>query len=937
MTNPGPPTVVKHYQLVRQIGSGGMSDVFLATDRRDGSEVVVKLLRNVVGDDDSYRERFEREAHVGALLRSPFTVHLLDFGRTAEGQYFLVTEYVDGGSLQDALRNGPMEPRRAVRIAAQVARALEEAQARGVIHRDIKPANVMLTANDGVKVLDFGIARQEGALTITMPGSFVGTANYAAPEASLGETDMRSDIYSLGATLYHMLAGQPPFSGDLLQVLRQHREATVNLNALQNCPEELIDIIRKCLAKNPEERYQSASQLAGAIEHASRATTNPPVPIVESGPTVIESPGAAASQPLLAPDDLPSESVTSARPLPPEPATAYTMVRPPAAPVTPAGPGTSASDSMSRPPVPVELSLHAVPGSRSRYELQLRHGNPAPLHLMLSASGAGLRFELPGSVLAQAGTTKVPLVVQPAKRRMAGGARSLPFAVHASGSGAEPTSAHASYADQPSTARLIVPVAGGVALLAAAAISVPLVLSGGGDDAEGEENTPTATTTSTSTAVATATTTAVPTTAAGETELAFVVNQDHFARSGPDGTNVAETDVRGFNTNWSADGAAVVYEANLTGNFEVWLTTKDSPEAVNVSNHASSDSQPAISPDGRRVAYTAARDGNAELYLQELGGGAPVNVTKNPATEAQAAWSPDGTRIAFVSDRDGNFEVYVMNADGTNLRNISNSAGRDFQPQWSPDGARIAYYTDRDGNWEVYAANPDGTGVTRLTTDPAKDEQPTFAPDGRVLFVSDRSGKQQIHSMAADGSDAKQLTNVPTGAAWPRVIPKGAVVPGKPAAASTATASPAAATVGAQATAPPATTSTRAPTSAATPPPPTATPTATTAPQPSMAETQFCMAAGCFPPGSTVNACNPSGMTGYATYTNMPAGSTIVVRWARAGVVLNETSFSPDATSGEAFADLFGNDASPLVPGTYFLTWMRNGLALATGTITLAC
>ncbi len=179
------PRVISHYRLGEVLGSGGMGAVYQAIDRRDKSTVAVKLLHPHLAGEETFRERFEREAHVGALLRSPYTVHLLDYG-FAGGYYFIVMEYVEGQTVKEALQGGPLEVRRALHIGAQVARALEEAGARGVVHRDIQPDTVLLGPGDSVKVSDFGIARQGGRATLTVTGGFVGTLAYAAPELALG-------------------------------------------------------------------------------------------------------------------------------------------------------------------------------------------------------------------------------------------------------------------------------------------------------------------------------------------------------------------------------------------------------------------------------------------------------------------------------------------------------------------------------------------------------------------------------------------------------------------------------------------------------------------------------------------------------------------------------------------------------------------------------
>lgn len=133
----GVPRVISHYRLGELLGRGGMGTVYRATDRRDDTSVAVKLLHPHLASDETFRERFEREAHVAALLRSPYTVHILDYG-FAGGHYFIVMEYVEGKTVKDALRDGPLEPMRALPIAARVARALAEGEARGVVHRDIK-------------------------------------------------------------------------------------------------------------------------------------------------------------------------------------------------------------------------------------------------------------------------------------------------------------------------------------------------------------------------------------------------------------------------------------------------------------------------------------------------------------------------------------------------------------------------------------------------------------------------------------------------------------------------------------------------------------------------------------------------------------------------------------------------------------------------------
>lgn len=395
MNEPSDPrllTQVKQYRFVRELGRGGMGTVYEAIDSRDGGRVAVKLLHPwLAAEDTSFRDRFEREAHIAALLRSPYSVRLLDFG-VADGTYFLVMEYVEGTTVGGELEQGPMEPVRALRIAIDVARALEEAAARGVVHRDIKPDNILLTSDGRVKVTDFGIARQEGGTGLTSAGRFVGTAEYAAPEQAVGEADHRSDIYALGATLYCMLAGHPPFQAtSVWDLLREHQSTPVSMAPLVNLPDSITNPIRRCLEKDPRDRYQGASELAGALEralasllHGTQApkATRAPGPGT-AGPHPGETPKAGEPPPQ---PDIAATRVGE----PPPPQTSPTVVGavPPAAaaptvaggPPPPAPPAGSVTFPMAVAPVGIPA------GGLSNFELTISNPGSVPARLNLSVT-----------------------------------------------------------------------------------------------------------------------------------------------------------------------------------------------------------------------------------------------------------------------------------------------------------------------------------------------------------------------------------------------------------------------------------------------------------------------------------------------------------------------------------------------------------------------
>ena len=264
---------VSHYRLGELIGSGSMGAVYRATDTHSNRLVAIKLLHEHLSDDPTFRERFRREAQYGSLLASPFTTRLLDYGEE-RGTHFLVMELVEGMTIQEMLAKGPLPASQALELARQVALSLDEAHTESLIHRDIKPENLRVTADGHVKVLDFGITRRLEGDTLTKTGSFVGTVAYAAPETFLAEreaTDQRCDLYSLGATLFHMLAGERPFSGDTVSLIRQHQDSAPPLERLAHLPDEAIEVVRRSLEKSPKDRYPSAVEMAAGLAVAARA------------------------------------------------------------------------------------------------------------------------------------------------------------------------------------------------------------------------------------------------------------------------------------------------------------------------------------------------------------------------------------------------------------------------------------------------------------------------------------------------------------------------------------------------------------------------------------------------------------------------------------------------------------------------------------------
>ena len=251
------------YRLGDMIGTGGMADVYEATDERLSRKVAVKILRSDLAKDPTFVIRFRKEALAAAGLNHPGIVAVYDSGE--EPAPYIVMELVSGKTLREIIRTGERLPlERALEIGEGILAALDYSHERGIVHRDIKPANVMITDKGDVKVMDFGIARalDDLAATLTNTWNVVGTAQYLSPEQAVGEVaDARSDIYSAGCLLYEIITGQPPFSGDTpVSIAYQHVSGEFALPSLvlPGLPEGIDVMLSVALAKRPVDRYQSA-------------------------------------------------------------------------------------------------------------------------------------------------------------------------------------------------------------------------------------------------------------------------------------------------------------------------------------------------------------------------------------------------------------------------------------------------------------------------------------------------------------------------------------------------------------------------------------------------------------------------------------------------------------------------------------------------------
>jgi TolB-like protein/predicted Ser/Thr protein kinase len=266
---------ILHYEITAKIGAGGMGEVYLATDTKLDRPVALKFLPEVLQRDPEARERLIREAKAASRLSHPniLTIHSVE---QVEGRDFIVMEYLEGLTLDQYCHEKAPPLSGLLGIAVGLANGLAKAHGAGITHRDLKPSNIVLDADGRAKILDFGLAKREGASKLTRTGSTVGTTAYMSPEQAQGaEASTRSDLFSLGVILYEMITGHRPFTGDhdaaiLYAIVHDTPEPLARYKS--NVPDELQWIVTKCLCKRPEERYQSAADLTADLKRLKKVS-----------------------------------------------------------------------------------------------------------------------------------------------------------------------------------------------------------------------------------------------------------------------------------------------------------------------------------------------------------------------------------------------------------------------------------------------------------------------------------------------------------------------------------------------------------------------------------------------------------------------------------------------------------------------------------------
>ena len=760
--HPSLGVIADRYQLERLLGCGGMGEVYLARDEQLGREVAVKLLPQEVCSDPRRLARFRREGRLAAALNHPNICTVLEVGE-AGGRPYIVMEYVKGQTLRHRVAEGPLPVVEVVDLGLQVADALAEAHAHGLVHRDIKSGNIVVTARRQVKVLDFGLAKQvgaEGASRVisvtetanTQPGLVVGTLPYLSPEQALGlNVDHRSDLFSLGIVLYEMVTGRLPFQGRSgTEVIDHilHDEPPSITRFVEATPDELTRIVRKLLAKDPEDRYQSAREVVVDLRRLRAELSG------EGRPGAAGTAGRAARGRRLALwmalGGAVAALVTAAIFHAARTRSAGQVRLEPIAHTT--APGWEAYPALS------------PDGNEVAYAAE-NDGN-VDLWLMDSAGGHPLRLtDHPGEdwkpawlangrqilfVSDRSGTPSLWLV-----GRFGGSATSVLEDADEPAVSPDGSLIAFSRRGQGEAGRTI-----WVAPLAEPGAARQVTPDGlGAWDHRNPAFSPD-----------------------GRT-LAFADFQDVWLvaadGSGPPRrlTDAAATHVEPA---WFPDGRTLMLTSWRGGTLAIWSLRTDGRGLWRVTAGTGPERQPSLSRDGTTVAYSTRREGQ-EVLVTDLVTGRRERLASS-SRDSSPDLRPDGGAVVFASDRSGNRHLWLQTlVDGRPEgppRQLTSGPGRSAVPSFSPDGKTVVYYRIVEQRRELWVVSAGGGPAAQLTGGTPNDFNPSLAPDGRCLaFSRVQNGGSEIWALDLEPGGAagapRRLVAGPAGASFAMWSPAG--------------------------------------------------------------------------------------------------------------------------------------------------------------------
>jgi serine/threonine protein kinase len=735
------------YEILGLLGAGGMGEVYKARDVRLQRNLALKVLHPELARDVDRLRRFEQEARAAGALNHPNIVVVYDVNAVGETP-FIACELLEGQSLQHLLAEGPLAPRKAYDVAVQLAKGLAAAHGLGIVHRDLKPANIFVARDGLVKILDFGLARDtakalavsQSSSTLTMAGAILGTIGYMSPEQVRGEpADARSDVFSFGTLLYEMLTGEAPFnersSAETMAAIL-HKEPAALTGLEKKLPPALEAIVRRCLEKDPDARFQSGRDLFFTLEAISGSESEvPALPPARKMRRIRKSWLKFAAGVLLGA----ALGGVAAWQLLPRRAVVSTVLRQ----LTHSGKDSSPAVSPDGHTIAFTSDRDGTPRIWLK---QLSGGAEIPLttgpddYARFSPNGSSLLFVRRngrGTDLYRTG------VLREEARKIADDV------------------ANADWSPDGKLIAFVRKVYRGNSVDTLLATTTP----------EGTE----------------------------PTELVWLRGEDlHQPRWSPDGSelllaptslqigtmrNIVIVDVRtrgvrrlkvpreGFNISalaWNLSGDEVLYSLAETavgqivsgsfgssahfyrhdirsGEFERIFWSASGGQLINVAG-----------PGKLIFDVCSGRENLIEVPLD--GGRTKRFLTHGSTTDRQPTYSPAGDTVVFSSNRNGNLDLWMISRDHGVVRQITDDPAEDWDPVLVEGGKRLLWSSNRNGGFEIWIASADGTGARQISNDGGDAQNPSMTPDGQwVVYTSGNPGKQGIWRVRPDGTQAQRI------------------------------------------------------------------------------------------------------------------------------------------------------------------------------------
>lgn len=807
-------TFAGRYEIIEELGSGGMGRVYRVEDTKLKQEVALKLIKPEIAKDKKTIERFRNELKIARNIRHKNVCGMYDLGETG-GAHFITMEYVRGEDLKSLIRRiGQLPIGKSVSIAKQICEGLSEAHKLGVVHRDLKPNNIMIDGDGNVRIMDFGIARSVEGKGITGSGIMIGTPDYMSPEQAEGKVvDQKSDIYSLGIILYEMAAGKLPFEGDTpLSVAMKHKgeipKSPIEYNA--QIPDELNLLILKCLEKDKSQRFESADQVLLELEKIERSmTTTEKGPIPSKRPSTVRQVTAGRKRPVMI-----SAAVLAVAVL----ALAYILFLAPKKTLTP-------PQLLNPTTITTSMGIEDYPtfspeGGRLAYESDQSGNWDIWISDIKSGVSANLTEDYEGDDRCPSWSPDGSQIAFLSTRDGAGcfvmshlGGNVRKVAPLASDRVLGPSISRPVWSGDSSRLAFFDTHTSGLYFF------IKTIDLEGGSTQDFSLPGPNMT--------------GIDITMSPDGQfIAYVdtlhpdtdVSQIWMIRvSAGEGFPFTDADFIYKNPFWSLDGEHIYFMSNRGGGNDLWRQGVDSTghpvgepqpistglelkhfsfskdgskfayssgrEITNIWRIPILEGRPAnwedaeqltaeqiyvgqveVTPDGKKILLDRRLRGIRALWMLDLESGEMQQLTTGrPREHVVGRLSTDGTKVVYHMPGLNNVNIWAFSIADRQTWQVTDEKGWNGNPCWSPDGQHIAFVSNRSGSYDIWIVPEKGGEAVQLTKHPDIDAVPRWSPDGKwVLFYSTRTGSGQIWKIPPSGGDPEPVTNpgVTYGTAW---------------------------------------------------------------------------------------------------------------------------------------------------------------------------